>query len=197
MRHIGSRIAGMLTGIALIASTFVVRVDAADKVKVTVPAPSTAFAVPYHAQAAGYFAEESLDVEIAVVPGTASIQAVLARDAQFAVAPGTYQLMAYEKGQRLLSVASILTRNPINIVMHKGVAAARGITEKTALPEKFRALKGLRISGGTPGGLAEQVLISGLMRAGVDPQKDLNIVAVGTISTLLAALERRQVDGFA
>ena len=197
MKHTCSRITRIVTGVALSALTFGVQAGAAEKVKITVPAPSTAFASLYHAQSAGYFAEEGLEVEIAIVPGTASIQAVLARDAQFAVAPGTYQLMAYEKGQRLLSVASILTRNAINIVMHKDVAAAKGITEKSALSEKFRALKGLRISGGTPGGLAEQVLIAGLMRAGIDPQKDINIVAVGTISTLLAALERRQVDGFA
>lgn len=35
------------------------------------------------------------------------------------------------------------------------------------------------------------------MRAGIDPQRDVDVVAVGTISTLLAALEQRQVDGFA
>jgi NitT/TauT family transport system substrate-binding protein len=196
MRHTSSRIAGILLGIALFAA-FLVPARGADKIKVTVPAPSTAFAPLYHAQAAGYFTEEGLDVEIAVVPGTASIQAVLARDAQFTMAPGTYQLMAYEKGPRLLSAMSILTRNVINIVLHKDVARARGITEKSLLTDKVRALKGLRISGGAPGGFAHQVLNSHLLRAGLDPQKDIDIVGLGPTQALLAALEQRQIDGFA
>lgn len=171
--------------------------DTAEKIKVTVPAPSTAFAPLYHAQAAGYFAGEGLDVEIVVAPGAASIQAVVARDAVFTMSPGTYQLMAYEKGQRLLSAMSILTRNAINIVMHKEVAAAKGVTEQTPLSGRVRALKGLRISGGTPGGFAHQVLNAHLLRVGLDPDKDLDVVGLGTTPALLAALEQRQIDGFA
>ena len=62
------------------------------------PAVTTTFAPLYHARAAGYFAEEGLDVEIVVIAGPASLQAVMAGDAQFALIPGTYQLLAYEKG---------------------------------------------------------------------------------------------------
>jgi sulfonate transport system substrate-binding protein len=190
-------LAWRLTGLALLLMAAVAPARAAEKVKITVPAPSTAFAPLYHAQAAGYFAAEGLDVEIVVAPGTASIQAVVARDAQFTMAPGTYQLLAYEKGQRLLSAMSILTRNAINIVLHKDVATAKGITDKSPLAEKIKAMKGLRISGGTPGGFAHQVLNFHLLRVGLDPQKDVDVVGLGTTPALLAALEQRQIDGFA
>jgi ABC-type nitrate/sulfonate/bicarbonate transport system substrate-binding protein len=92
--------------------------SAMERIKITIPSPSTTFAPLYQARAAGYFAEEGLEVDIVVVPGAGAVQAVIARDAQFFIAPGTYQLMLYERGQRLLSVMSILTRNALNIVMH-------------------------------------------------------------------------------
>jgi ABC-type nitrate/sulfonate/bicarbonate transport system substrate-binding protein len=77
---------------------------AMERIKIAIPSPSTTFAPLFQARAAGYFAEEGLDVDIAVVPGAGAVQAVIARDAQFFIAPGTYQLMLYERGQRLLSV---------------------------------------------------------------------------------------------
>lgn len=197
MRRTCTQITATLLGLSLVVISSVVPAQGAEKVKITVPAPSTAFAPLYHAQSAGYFTDEGLEAEITVAPGTASIQAVLARDAQFTIAPGTYQLIAHEQGQRLISAMSILTRNAINVVMHKDAAMAKGVTDKTPLLDKIKALKGLRISGGTPGGFAHQVLNSHLLRAGLDPQKDVAVVGLGTTPALLAALEQRQIDGFA
>ncbi len=170
---------------------------AAEKVKITVPAASTALASLYVAKSAGYFAEEGLDVDVVLAAGAACIQAVLARDAQFAVAPGTYHLMSYEKGQRLVALASILNRNAINVVVHKDVARERGITDKSPLAEKIKALKGLKLSGAAVGSFSYQVLTYYLLRAGFDPHKDVQLIGVGTAPAMLAALEQRKVDGFA
>jgi NitT/TauT family transport system substrate-binding protein len=169
---------------------------AAEKIKITLPGVSTTFAPLYHAQSAGYFAEEGLEVEVVVVLGAGSVQAVLSRDAQFAIAPGPYQLLAYEKGQPLMAVMSILTRNAINIVMHKDAAKQKGITERSSLADKIKALKGLRISGGTPGGFIHQIVISYLRKAGLDPEKDVQIVGVGDLQGLMVSLEQRHIDVF-
>ena len=115
---------------------------AAEKIKITLPGVSTTFAPLYHAQSAGYFAEEGLEVEVVVVLGAGSVQAVLSRDAQFAIAPGPYQLLAHEKGQPLMAVMSILTRNAINIVMHKDAAKQKGIADRSPLADKIKALRG-------------------------------------------------------
>jgi ABC-type nitrate/sulfonate/bicarbonate transport system substrate-binding protein len=183
--------------IALIAASTPAPTRGAEKVKVAITGLSTAFAALYHAQAAGYFASEGLDVEVVTIVGAGGLQAVLSREAKFAVGPGTYQLMVYEKGQRLMSVMSILTRNAINVVMHKDAARQKGITEKSALDDKIRALKGLKVSGVTPGGISHQVLVYHLLKAGLDPQKDVQLVGLGTLTGLLAALEQRQIDAFA
>lgn len=183
----------LLTSV-LVASAVPAR--AGEPVKITVPAASVAFASLYHAKSAGYFAEEGLDIDIITVAGPGSIQAVLARDAQFAMAPGTYHLIAHDKGQRLLALMSILTRNSINVVVHKDIARERGITEKNPLVEKIKALKGLKLSGAAVGSFSYQVLTYYLLRAGFDPQKDVQLIGIGAGPPMLLALEQRKVDAF-
>jgi NitT/TauT family transport system substrate-binding protein len=197
MTSVTRRLAGVLLLSVLVLEAFTVPVSGAEKIKISVSAPSTTFAPLYHARAAGYFAEEGLDADILVVPGAGAVQALIARDVHFAMAPGTQQLVAYERGQRFVSVMSILTRNSINVVMHKEVARERGITEKSPLAEKIRALKGLKMASLATGALAYQVMHHYLLKAGLDPQKDVQIVALGTAPSLLLALERRQIEVFA
>ena len=194
MKRVAACIVAALVLVALCASG---SAWGAEKIKITIPAVTTTFASLYHARAAGYFADEGLDVEIVVIGGPASLQAVIAGDAQFALIPGTYQLMAHEKGQRLPAVMSVLTRNSINLVMHKDVARAKGITDTSPLIDKIRALRGLKLAGSTPGGFSHQMLVYYALKAGLDPQKDVEIVGLGTDPARLAALEQRQVDVFA
>jgi ABC-type nitrate/sulfonate/bicarbonate transport system substrate-binding protein len=194
-RRATSRILGLLAAVGVLAGAFA-PARAAEKIKVAVPVPSTTFAPLYHAQAAGYFTQEGLDVEVVVVPGAGSLKAVFSRDADFALAPGTHQLVAYEHGQRLIAVMSILTRLSVNIVMHKDVARERGVTEKSPLVDKVRALRGLKISGFTAGAFGHQLIVHYMLKAGLDPQKDIQIVGLGTAPALLMALEKRQIDAF-
>lgn len=194
MKRNSSWIAAALVVFAFLAGGLLIPARGAERIKISVPIASTTFAPLYHAQAAGYFADEGLAVEVVVIPGPASLQVVIAGDATFGLIPGTYQLMAHEKGQRLPAVMSVLTRNAINIVMHKETARAKGITDKTPLLDRIRALKGLRLAGSTPGGLSHQMLLYYTLKVGLNPQKDVEIVGLGTDLARLAALEQRQVD---
>jgi len=60
-------LAGVLA--ALLVAGLAGPAPAAEKVKVTLPAAAVTFAALCHARAAGYFAEEGLDIEIVTVPG--------------------------------------------------------------------------------------------------------------------------------
>ncbi len=183
--------------VAAAAAPVPASVAAAEKVKITIPATALTFAPLFLAKGIGFFGEEGLDAEVLDTPGARSIQAVLSKDADVSVAPGTYQISTHAQGQRLLSVASILTRNSINVVMHKAVAAERGITERTPLPERIKALRGLKMSGVAPGSFSYQVLLYYILQAGLDPKTDVTLVGVGSSGALLPALEQRQIDGFA
>lgn len=197
MTSLTRRHVGVVLLTVLIVEAFTLSVSAAEKIKISVSAPSTTFAPLYHARAAGYFADEGLDVDIVIVSGPGAVQALIARDVHFAMTPGDQPLVAYERGQRLVSVMSILTRLAINVVMHKDVARERGITDRSPLAEKIRALKGLRMASLATGALAYRVMVHYLLKAGLDPQKDVQIVGLGAAPSLLAALERRQIDLFA
>jgi sulfonate transport system substrate-binding protein len=191
MRHL---IAGVLALLILGAPA---AAPAAEKVKVTVPAAAVTFASLYHAKVAGYFDQEGLDVEIVTVPGGGSLQALIARDAQVCLTPATYQMQAYEKGQPLLATATILNRNAINVVMHKDVAKEKGITEKSPLADKIKALKGLKVSGVAVGSFSYQVMLYYLLKAGIDPQKDVQMIGIGAGPAMVLALEQRKIDAFA
>jgi len=192
-----TRAVARLVLVALVLAGWVQPAPAAEKIKVTVPAAAVTFASLYHAKAAGYFTEEGLDVEIVTVAGGGALQALLARDAQVCVSPSTYQLQAWEKGQKLLAVGSILTRNSINVVMHKDVAREKGITEKSPLMDKIKALKGLKLSGVAVGSFSYQVMTYYLLKAGLDPQKDVELIGIGAGPAMVLALEQRKVDAFA
>jgi hypothetical protein len=98
------RIVTLLVVLALVGPA---TAPAAEKLKVTIPAAAVTFASLYHAKAANYFTEEGLDVEIVTVAGGGALQALIAKDAQICVAPSTYQLQAWEKGQKLIATGSI------------------------------------------------------------------------------------------
>jgi NitT/TauT family transport system substrate-binding protein len=167
------------------------------KIKITIPAAAVTFAPLYHAKTAGYFADEGLDVEIITVAGGGSLQALIARDAQFTVAPATYMIEAHQKGQRLINVMAIMNRNAINVVMHKDVARERGITEKTPLADKIKALKGLKLSGVAVGSFSYEMLTYYLLKAGLDPKRDVELIGIGAGPPMVLALEQRKVDAFA
>ena len=181
----------------LVAHAVAPVVSAAEKVKVTLPAAAVTFASLYHAKTAGYFEQEGLDVEVVTVPGGGCLQALIARDSQVCLAPATYQMQAYEKGQPLLATGTILTRNAINVVMHKDVAREKGITEKSPLADKIKALKGLKVSGVAVGSFSYQVLLYYLLKAGLDPQKDVQMIGIGAGPAMVLALEQRKIDVFA
>lgn len=192
MRDLLARVVTLLVLIGLAAPA-----AAADKVKVTLPAAAVTFASLYHAKAAGYFEQEGLDVEIVTVPGGGSLQALIARDAQVCLTPGTYQMQAYEKGQPLVATATILTCNAINLVMHKDVAKERGITEQSPLADKIKALKGLKVSGTAVGSFSYQMMLYYLLKAGIDPKNDVQMVGIGAGPPMVLALEQRKIDAFA
>ena len=141
MRWSHARIVTVVLGVAILMTSSLT--SGAEKIKITVPGLSTAFAPLYQAQSAGYFAAEGLDVDIVAVVGAGRLQSVLSREAQFTVAPGTYHLMVYEKGQRLFGVMSMLTRNSLNVVMHREAARHGGESSRRKDQGSERA-EGLR-----------------------------------------------------
>ncbi len=188
-------LAALLAGAALAAARAPAAAGELKKVKITQAVESLIFLPTYVARARGFFAEEGLEVEqISTGGGGPEVQALIAGEADFAVAGATYHLSAMQQGKRLLAVANLGNKMAVNFAIHKAVAAERGITEAMPFEERLKRIKGLTFGPTRPGALTWQVGEYIVRRAGLDPQKDVKMVAAGAGPTLLAALEQRKID---
>jgi NitT/TauT family transport system substrate-binding protein len=188
-------LAALLAAAALAAARAPAAAGELKKVKITQAVESLIFLPTYVARARGFFAEEGLEVEqISTGGGGPEVQALIAGEADFAVAGATYHLSAMQQGKKLLAVANLGNKMAVNFAIHKAVAAERGITEAMPFEEKLKRIKGLTFGPTRPGALTWQVGEYIVRRAGLDPQKDVQMVAAGAGPTLLAALEQRKID---
>ncbi len=126
--------------------------------------------------------------------GGPDIRALIAGDVDFTFTTGDNVVLAQQEGKKLLMVASGLNKLFINWAMNKDTAKAKGVTESTPLAEKLKALKGLTIGFTNPGALTAHLAGFVTRKAGYVPQQDVNMIAVGSGPTWVAALENRKVD---
>jgi len=165
------------------------------KARISQPLDALSLASVYVARANGYFADEGLEPEIVTFSGGGpDVQALIAGDVDFDVTAATFLISAYQEGNPLLGVVSILNRAVVNGIMHKDVAQAKGITPTTPLRDKLAALRGLTIGVSRPGSLTFQMGTYFIQQAGLTPGSDASVLAVGGGSAMLAALEQRKVD---
>jgi NitT/TauT family transport system substrate-binding protein len=103
-------------------------------------------------------------------------------------------ILPWQEGKRLVMVMGVIPRALINWAMHKDVAQAKGITEKSPLADKLKALRGLTIGTTQAGSLTANLAAYTLRKAGLVPQQDATVIPIGSGLTWLAALEQRKVD---
>jgi len=182
-----------LTFVALAASA---QAQDLKKVRITQAVASFAFLPIDYAKAAGYFAEEGLEVQqIATRGGGPDLTALISGDVEFNAAAGTYQIGAIKAGRDVINVYNFYSRNIISVVLSND-AAKTGVAAGAPIEARAAALKGLKIGMTRPGSLTDRQ-VRHLMRVGGLGENDVEVVAIGGPPNLIAALERGQIDGFA
>jgi NitT/TauT family transport system substrate-binding protein len=158
-------------------------------------ADSVAFIPIYVARYFNYFSDENLAVDVITTAGGGpDVAALVAGEAQFTAAGPINQLALWQEGKKTLSVASFGDRLTVNLVMHKDVYAQKGLSAASTTEQKLAALKGAKVAISRRGALTDMVIRMYAQRAGLDPEKDLTIIATGAGQPQIAALEQRQVD---
>lgn len=159
---------------------------------------SMLFAPLYVAEAKGYFTEERLEVERVVAGGGAKvIAALVGRSVQFGCSIFGDTVGALRENQPVVLVAGIANQYQIQIVMRKEVAQKLGVTSTSPAADKMKALKGLKISITSPGS-GTDLLVRYLMRqVGLDPDRDADIVPMGTLDPAVAAMKAGRIDAAA
>jgi NitT/TauT family transport system substrate-binding protein len=142
-----------------------------------------------------YFGDEGLAVDVVTTGGGGpEIAAVVAGEAQFTAAGPLNQFALLQEGKRTLSVVSYLDAMVANVLMRKDVYDQKGLSPGSSIEQKIAALKGLKVSISRPGSLTDQVLRSYLRRAGLDPDRDVQIIASTSGQPQIAALEQKAVE---
>lgn len=150
---------------------------ATERLVVLVPEPENLqFLVFWTALGAGLFAAEGLDVvpESPDAPRDA-IARVREGRADVAVLPPPMCLELAAVGSPILLVANLLANDPINLVVKRRVAEARGLSTSLPLAERLTRTKGLRVGVAPNPPVRLRALYASV---GLDADRDLDIVIV-------------------
>lgn len=173
---------------------------AADQTKITLVQSSYSFNfVPLDiARTEGYFADEGLDVDVVLAGGgPKTMTALLGGGGQFSASVLLDGIMAHRKGlDDVRALATLaLAYNPV--VIRADVAKQRGMSMDIPLKQRVTAMKGLRIAITTPGASSDMVVRYLALTNGLSPDRDLQIVPLGSVPAQIAGLRAGQVDGCA
>jgi NitT/TauT family transport system substrate-binding protein len=161
-------------------------------------APNVFLAALYIARDDGLFAKERLKVDIVQVEsGNDSIAALASNGAQFADIGFEDLVEMREQGDdSVVLVRDILDRVTLTLVMRKEIAARKGVTGQSPLQARLAALRGLKIGITSPGAPTDTYMRYYLRSVGMNPERDVQLIPVGGASSLLAALQKRQIDAY-
>jgi len=167
------------------------------KLKITQAVEALQFMVLYVARANGYLTEEGYDPEVTVTAGGGpEVQALIAKEVDFAATGAPINFFSADRGKPVVAVHSLLSRSILNVVLRKDVAQARGITPDSPMEAKLKALKGLTVGVTRPGSLSHMVGTYFVLRAGLKPQEDTKLLAIGGGDAMMASLASGKIDAF-
>lgn len=158
----------------------------------------TLFVAPvFLAEALGYLAEEDIEVEfIEVDSGQLATTALVAGEVQITDADPFQLVQLQRQGQSLLFFYNLANRVTLDFVLSKAASERLGVTRASPLEERLAALNGLRLGITRPGAATDQYTRYYVKKAGLDPDRDVQIISIGGGAGLLAAMRTGQIDGF-
>jgi ABC-type nitrate/sulfonate/bicarbonate transport system substrate-binding protein len=171
---------GRLTGAFLLAGTFYILalaipspVFAIDKVQVCITNPSVGYGVFAIADKVGYYKAEGLSPDLIFMTGGICERATLAGSIDFAAAPNMFEGFVNRPLGKILYVSA--TRLDHRLLAHPSIKSVAD-------------LKGKKIAISSFGGLTDVITREILIRNGLQPDKDVTLIVIGTVPGRYAAL---------
>lgn len=176
---VGALVAGLLAAAPSQAQTKL------GEVSVSV-VPSTSAVVLYVARDKGYFAKEGLDVKITEFASGA--------ESERAMASGAVDMGGGGLGTTLIMANQGIKAKNVALFQSKSIFTLVASNKLDAKPGDLKALRGKNIGISSPGSLTDLFLRIALRDAGLDPDRDVTIVATGGLNAHLPALQAGRVD---
>lgn len=157
--------------------------------------PGLSFAAIFLADRTGLWAKNGLEAEIKQVQGgPLAMVALTNREAQFSGVASTDPVIGWDKGIKTIAVSAFTGSLDMQITAHNEWLSRVGVSPKSPLEAKLKAFKGARVGASTIAGGPAQYTRYLAKTAGLDPERDMQIVAVGFGAARMAALRTKQVD---
>jgi len=130
----------------------------------------------------GYFARNNLDVNVQLIESTKGIPALLSGQTNIAVLGGSNALNAAVSGADLEVIAVLAPVYPYQLMVPASITDAAG-------------LKGKKLGVSSIGSSSDIATRVALKKLGLDPAKDVTIVAVGSSQNRIAAMYSGAIQG--
>ncbi|MGN6461564.1 MAG: ABC transporter substrate-binding protein [Pseudolabrys sp.] len=148
--------------------------------------PSTSAVVLYVARDGGYFAKEGLDVKITEFASGA--------ESERAMASGAVDMGGGGLGTTLIMANQGIKAKNVALFQSKSIFTLVASNKLDAKPGDIKALRGKNIGISSPGSLTDLFLRIALRDAGLDPDRDVTIIATGGLNAHLPALQAGRID---
>ena len=146
-----------------------------EKIVVSYPSKSiTNFPILETARQKGFFQRERLDVSLVYIRGGLDIKTLLTNDADFAMGSTT-------------AVTAFVAGAPLRIILSYNAHVDQGLYAQ-AKYRRIADLKGQPIGSLNPGGLVHTMVRRILVKNGLQPERDVNLLAMGGTPERFAAL---------
>src|SRR5262245_37937156 len=158
-----------------------------------VPVVGLAFSLGYLADDLSLWEKHGVRIKTVQISGIGAMNAVIAGSADFTQSSGSAVTRAAARGQKLIGIVGTLNRPSVQIVLRKDLAT--GFDPKAPIEQRVRALRGRTIAVDAINSVIHGYVRYLAKRAGFDPEEIR--IAVLQPPNMLAALQTKQVDGFA
>src|SRR5262249_16082819 len=191
----------LIGSLAIAATLAMTPLHAQTKVEegvMAVPVVALAFSLGYLADDLNLWEKHGVRIKTVQISGIGAMNAVIAGSADFTQSSGSAVTRAASRGQKLLGIVGTLNRPSVPIVLRKDMASkdmATGFDPKAPLDMRVAALRGRTIAVDAINSVIHAYLRYVARRAGIDPEEIR--VAVLQPPNMLAALQAKQIDGFA
>jgi NitT/TauT family transport system substrate-binding protein len=150
------------------------------KVRLAIPTVDIVTLPLKMAHAKGFYQKEGLEVEIILIAGALGVRAVLGDSVEFSTASGSI-LAAAARGVPVKLVSVITTKPTFDLISEPQI-------------QTFQQLKGKQIGISTRGGTFEHITRLILEKNGLNPDKDVTILALGRQDDLHLALKSGRIS---
>ncbi|HEY3304253.1 MAG TPA: ABC transporter substrate-binding protein [Candidatus Binatia bacterium] len=178
-----NRIISRVRGVFIVAAATLLLCDAAlaaDKIRVSISSLDVAFLTGGVAQKRGFFKEEGLEPELIRMNANVSITALSTGDIDYTMIFGSV-VRAAVRGLPMKVVASFLDSSTHTLIARPEYKSVKDLRGKTLAVSSF----------GATSDVAARMMFQ---KSGLDPEKDLKIIALGSDRARFSALKEGIVD---